>query len=342
MRLSLVIALAALGCAPGTTGTKFPKGRDDPDPVDTDTDTDTDVDTDDTDTDTDTEPLPTFDCSTVPEMPLSNTQLDAPRGYNDVVFDADGAMIGHDGNAFIKATSPTDATALALAGQTVYKMGYLDNGDVVAATDTGTIVRVTPAGATSVVASGINGYGLAIGSDGMIYVGTNYTFVSDGIVRIDPATGDSELWLDASAYPPRAIGFSRDFTVLYFGTLNGGDVYKVELDANLDPVGDPQLVVTLPAGWHDTLEVDACGNVYVGAFFTWSIYRINVDLSIDRILQWDFNSYGHGFEWGSADGGWNEQAIYVTHPYIGSRIEEVEIGVPGAHWVGEVIGGGTP
>jgi hypothetical protein len=142
-------------------------------------------------------------------------------------------------------------------------------------------------------------------------------------------------------YPPRALEFSRDFSVLYFGTLDGGHVLRVPLDEDLNPTGDPELLITLPSGWHDTLEVDACGNLYVGSFYGWNIYRIGADLSITELLSWDFDHYGHGFEWGSAAGGWNEEAIYVTHPYIGSLVDEVVIGVPGRQWVGEVLGGVT-
>jgi hypothetical protein len=94
----------------------------------------------------------------------------------------------------------------------------------------------------------------------------------------------------------------------------------------------------MPTSWHDTVEVDACGNLYIGTFFGHQIYRVNTDLSITQILSWDFNNYGHGFEWGSTAGGWDEYSIYVTHPYVGTWVDQIELGVPGRQWTGEVIG----
>ena len=60
-----------------------------------------------------------------------------------------------------------------------------------------------------------------------------------------------------------------------------------------------------------------------------------------ELIDWDFNSYGHGLEWGEPAGGWDDQTIYVTHPYIGSRVDAYFIGVPSAQWPGTVIGGAT-
>ena len=151
----------------------------------------------------------------------------------------------------------------------------------------------------------------------------------------------AEQIIDCSPYPARAIAFNRDFTRLYFGTLSGNGVYGVDLDANLDPIGDPVLIRAVPDSWHDTVEVDACGHIYVGSVFSSSIFRINADLSVTEIIDWTFNTYGHGFEWGDETGGWDPLSIYVTHPYIGSRVDTFYLGVPGAHWPGTVIGGFT-
>ncbi len=59
----------------------------------------------------------------------------------------------------------------------------------------------------------------------------------------------------------------------------------MDLDADLNPIGEPQRVVTLPSAWHDTLEVDACGNLYVGGFYEWTIYRVSsADLEITALM----------------------------------------------------------
>ncbi len=294
--------------------------------------------------DTGSTPGPQFDCSTVPTVAPQAVMLDAPRGYNDLVFDpVDGSMVGSDDSNLIRATSATDSDVFVPGTDRVYKMGVLPGGDIVAARSAGTgggIVRVAPDGGSTVIATALLIYGLAVGNDGQVYAATNYTSGSEGVLRVDPDTGDWEQIVDASLFPPRALGFNRDFDRLYIGTQNGGDVWAVDLDANLDPISDPERVATVPQGWHDTIEVDACGNVYVGSVFESAIYRVWTDGSFQILLDWDFNNYGHGLEWGDAAGGWNEQAAYVTHPYIGSRVSEVDLGVPGANWVGTVLNAG--
>ena len=283
-----------------------------------------------------------IDCNKLPP-PQKPTRLEAPSGYNDLVFDADGAMIGNDSHSLIRAASPTDSQVFSPNTGTIYKMGYLPNGDIVATASSRDIITITPEGVSSVLVSGLNGYGLSVGSDGLVYVGTNYdTNDTSGIYRIDPTNGDMELYIDASDYAPRALEFSADYSRLYFGTLNGGKVMVVDLDDNLDPIGEPKKLVVVPEGWHDTLEVDACGNVYVGAFFSWSIYRISaIDHSIVTLVSWNFNNYGHGFEWGDPSGGWDEMAIYITHPYNGTWVDEHVIGVPSRTYQGEVMGART-
>jgi hypothetical protein len=287
----------------------------------------------------------TFDCSTMPDMPLAEIPLDAPRGYNDLVFDLNGEMIGHDSSTdvFMRATDEYTAVVHATENSTVYKMGMLSTGDFVANTNNAGLILVTPAGAVSTLNQNVSGYGLAIFPDDSIYVATNYTVGADSIVRVDPVTGDYEI-LEELPVTPRAIAFSRDFDVLYIGTTDNGLVYRLPLDANGDPTESASLLVNVPAAWHDTLEVDACGNVYVGSVFSASIFRVNADLSVDEVLAWGGGfggPYGHGLEWGDAKGGWNEMSAYVTQPYIGSRVTEYDLGVPGQAWPGTVIGGTT-
>ena len=286
-----------------------------------------------------------FDCATVPDVPAAAVPLDAPRGYNDVVFDLNGAMVGHDGQAtFLSATDALNASPLAPESDTVYKMGRLSNGDIVAATSNNGIIRITPAGSVSTVLSTIRGYGLAVFHDDMIYVATNYTSGAQGIIRVDPDSGDWEILEDMSD-TPRDIAFSRDWSTLYIGSADNGNVRALRLDANGDPTATSTVLVTLPQEWHDTVEVDACGNIYVGTVFSTSLFRIEPDMTFSEYITWTggfSGNYGHGATWGDASGGWNEMAMYITHPYIGSRVSEVDVGVPGAHWGGTVVGAQTP
>ena len=279
-----------------------------------------------------------FDCATIPDPLFDRTPLDAPSGYNDLVFDHAGAMIGSDGTSLIRATSPVDWDVYAVGIGMIYKMGYLPNGDIVATTANHTIIKVDSNGLRTILVGDFDGYGLAVGSDGMVYAGTDYTSDAPEIIRVDPVSGEVTQFVDAAQYAPRGLEFSYDFSKLYFGTTDDGRVYAVDLDENLDPNADPVPVVQLPVSWHDTLEGDACGNLYVGSFFGHQITRVDANLDITQILSWNFNNYGHGFEWGSAVGGWDEYSIYVMHPYNGTWVDEVQIGVPGRQWTGEAVG----
>lgn len=198
-----------------------------------------------------------------------------------------------------------------------------------------------PDGGQTVLVGDFDGYGLAVGSDGMVYAGTNYTNNRPQIIRIDPSTGEMSQFLDATGIAPRALDFSTDYSALYFGTTNHGAVLRIALDEDLNPTSEPEEVVMMPVSWHDTLEVDACGNLYVGSFYGHQIMRVNGDLSVTQLMSWNFDNYGHGFEWGSDTGGWEQRSIYVTHPYYGDWVDEVPIGVPGRRWTGEVLGGVT-
>jgi sugar lactone lactonase YvrE len=346
----LPILLLIAGCSSGIVGVETNTQSNTDTNITTDSETETDSDTgsvthSDTDTGGDTGKVvetgvftPTFDCGTIPEPPFTATRLNAPRGYNDLVFDADGAMIGSDNNSLIKATSPDDSEVFAPSIGRIYKMGYLPSGDIVATTSDRSIISITPDGTRSVLVGDFNGYGIAVGSDGMIYAGTNYNSPKPEIIRVDPASGKKTQLIDATDFAPRGLEFSHDYSTLYFGTTNNGHVYRVPLDKKLNPTDDPELLITMPTSWHDTVEVDACGNLYIGTFFGHQIYRVNTDLSVTQILAWNFDNYGHGFEWGSAVGGWDDHSIYVTHPYVGTWVDQIELGVPGRQWSGEVIG----
>ncbi len=339
MRRSPLLPLLALslGCSPpGVTERPEPdKPSDSGSPGDSGADTASDTGGDSGDT------ILAFDCATVPEPPFDATRLDAPRGYNDLVFDEEGAMYGCDGGLLIQATSPDDAALFAPGVGVLYKMGMLPSGDIVATTASRTIITITPDGGHEVLVGDFDGYGLAVGSDGMVYAGTNYTTNRGEIIRVDPSTGEMTQFLDATGMAPRGLEFSADDTKLYFGTTNHGAVFALPLDEDLNPVSEPEQVVMMPMSWHDTLEVDACGNLYVGSFYGHRIMRVDSELEITELMSWNFDNYGHGFEWGSAAGGWEEQSIYVTHPYNGSWVDEIPIGVPGRQYTGEVVGGVT-
>ncbi len=135
------------------------------------------------------------------------------------------------------------------------------------------------------------------------------------------------------------LNFSPDYSRLYYGTYSGnGRVYYVDLDVDLNPVGEPVVLATgVGSGdYHDSMGVDACGNLYVADFARRALYRISPKGNLQLYHQFSSNEYGHGLEWGSGEGGWKSLSVYMPQPYHNNRVIELDIGVPSRHYPGPV------
>jgi hypothetical protein len=277
-----------------------------------------------------------IDCSALSASPLSTTQLGMPRGYHDVAFDGQGNIIGSDNFALVKVDAADNLSLFTPDLGSVQQMDWLDNGDLAVSVDSNlSITRVTPAGVTSVITPNVGAYGLITGDDGMLYA-ANYF----GVQRIDPETGMSETVVSAAGLSPRVVGFSPDNTKLYIGTGVGweplpmqGNVYAVDWDPEtMEPIGEPYVFATgVGTGdYHDSMAVDACGNLYVCDFVTAILYRVSPSGEVSEYLNFGgtFSTmYGHGARFGRGEG-WHEDALYLPQPYGNNRVLEVVIGVP--------------
>lgn len=276
-------------------------------------------------------PVLDYDCEDLTQPFVSEMELGAPRGYHDLVFDDQGRIIGSDGGSLLAVTYD-DVVEVFLPGPPsgVQGMDVLENGDVVVVTNSGELRRITDTQQNTLIASGFSGaYGVTVGPDEMVYVCT-----PSAISRVDPDSGDQEIWLSTPSQHPRAMVFNLDSTGVYFSTLVFGNspVYFVEVDEDLDPVGAPVVFATnVGQGYHDGLGIDACGNLYVPDFNTAGLYRIDPSGVVTTLYNEGtapFNHYGHGLEWGSGIDGWNDHAIYLPQPYDGNTVNEVVLGVP--------------
>jgi len=296
--------------------------------IDSDTDTDTDTDSD-TDTDTDTD-VPVFNCAEVPDEPTEINELDEPRGYHDVLFDAEGNLLGTDWSGHLIAASDSDtADVLVPNVGTIQGMELLPDGSIVAGANKG-VVRIDPDEGVSMLAAIGYSYGVLLGPDGMIYAGSG-----NKIFRIDPETGGFEDYAELPGLHTNAhmFEFSPDFSRMYVGVV-ASDAYlwAIDLDDKLDPKGDPWVFAEeVGSGYHDGLGVDVCGNIYVNDFWTQSFYRVSPLGEVSLLLDWrdGSNHYGHGQAFGSEVGGvWRPDAIYVPQPYDGNTVEEVVVEIP--------------
>ena len=77
----------------------------------------------------------------------------------------------------------------------------------------------------------------------------------------------------------------------------------------------------------DGFGVDICGNLWI-ACYPDKLYRVPPDGGGAMYHEWASSSYGHGLEWGSGVGGWDDESLYLPQPFDGNTVVRVEIGVP--------------
>ncbi len=276
-----------------------------------------------------------WDCAALPSRgDFDDNELEGPRGYHDVIFDNAGNILGSDGSTLMSATYEGVATPVVPGVGTLQGMARLPDGDIVAADDLGArLLRITAEGATSTLAGDLPGiYGVTVGPDGMIYTGPILRGARAEMVRVDPATGLAQQWVRLPAIDsPRMVVFSVDNTVGYIATTGRALVYAVDLDADLNPIGEARVYAEgVGNGWQDGIGLDVCGNLYIPDYASSGLYRVAPDGTSENLFRPRAGIYGHGLEWGSGIGGWRQDAIYMPQPYDQNTVREVVVGAPSA------------
>ena len=112
----------------------------------------------------------------------------------------------------------------------------------------------------------------------------------------------------------------------------------VDLDANYDPISAPVILASTPGSWHDGLEVDVCGNIYVAEYNNRAMYRISPGGIVSTYFApSDTSLYGHGVVFGTGEGPFDEMSMYIPQPYNGDTVSVIETGVPYRTYTGPVI-----
>ena len=128
---------------------------------------------------------------------------------------------------------------------------------------------------------------------------------------------------------------------MYMGTNSGTTVYYVDLNEDLEVISEPEPFRSgVGDGWMDGLAVDICGNVYVAEYYSGGMYRISPDATEMTTLfrvGASGSMYGHGIQWGSGVGGWDDHTMFIPQPYNGDSVAELYLGVPYRTWEGIVI-----
>ncbi|MFT5992366.1 MAG: hypothetical protein ACJA1R_001341 [Flavobacteriales bacterium] len=301
---------------------------------------------------------PFFDCSR-PAGPVGPSRIVAnASGYHGLAFDLSGNIIGNDNSSLLRHKSDGTGGLWVPGIGTVQQMSFLlpDEGfdgqtDLVAGDSNG-LLRISPAGSTSTLTPDLDIYGVEIGPDGMVYAAG-----SNGIWRINPATNSYETLLAGGAgFTPHTLTFNADYTLMIIGTLTGfsggsSDILAYELDCDLNPIGEPLVYgVSVGGGYHDAVNFDICGNLYISDFSNSDLYRVRpgepilgerftLGGQVDLLIDWEIGgdaleSYGHGFVWGTGQDGWRPDAAYVPLPYADDQVKEILIGIPGVRWDG--------
>ena len=272
-----------------------------------------------------------WDCDALTEPFVSQQTLVNPRGQHDVAFDGDGRILGFDGASILAVTYDDEVTVWVPGVTAASGMDVLENGDLLYTDENlGALRRVSVLDQqTWTVATDLPAaYGITVGPDQQAYVATGYD-----VVRVDPETGDVELFVVLpQSVQPRGTVFNLDSTGVYVIAANspGAAVYLVAVDENLDPTGATSVVALgVGFGYHDAIGIDACGNLYIADFYSWALYRVAPDGTVSTIYaNVESGLYGHGLEWGSGLGGWNDRAIYLPLRFGGLLVSEMVLGVP--------------
>lgn len=283
------------------------------------------------------EPVPDpvdVDCSALPDTLQPETTVPGAKAYKGLAFDADGMIVGSDTSSLIKASRSGDWDVFLPGVGEVEGMVYLPGGDLVVTTSwgDGAMRRITPGGGISTLAADLGAYSVVLGPDGKLWAAG-----WDGAWRVDPDSGAVETLISSgydAPWSPRTVAFSRDLSRVYFGTVDdSGRIFFLELNGSHDPVGSPQVFVSgVGNGWHDGLGMDGCGNLWAAEFESSSLYRISADGEVEKMVDWssDRDQFGHGLAWGSGQGGWRADALYLPVPEGDYAVKEIVVGVPAA------------
>jgi len=285
--------------------------------------------------------LPPIDCAALSPSPLSAATVPGGRGYHGLVFADDGRLVGSDGN-LVGVDSKGAVSVIVPGTGSLQQLDKLSDGTLVAASSSDGVVFTVDAttGGTEVISAGLSFglYGLRVGPDDLVYIADQ-----DRVLRIDPETGITEVWLDHADVEPKVLDFNIDYTKMYIGTnYSSGKVFEVLIDANYDPIGPPTVLAETPGSWHDSLTVDVCGNLYVAEYNNRAMYRITPDGQVGTLIDLSGSSndqYGHGAVFGTGQDGWLADAIYVPQPYNGDTVAEIVVGVPHRTYQGVVLNG---
>jgi len=196
--------------------------------------------------------------------------------------------------------------------------------------DDGSILRVTPEGDVTVVATGIGDPNfIYVRRDGSLLVSDDFT---DIIYRVT-TDGQTEVFLQGIQAPNgmvEAVDRSALYVAQTFASLApltfDRRVWRVALDTDGNP-GTPQLLGEVGGlGANDGVALDAEGRLYVACNIDGQVWRIDpADGSTLLIAQGIFSVASLAF----GEGTWTDTSLFATQLF-GGNVWEIPVGVGGA------------
>jgi sugar lactone lactonase YvrE len=246
-----------------------------------------------------------------------------------VVADTDLWEIGTDGSTTMVAdlTNPVGLGSMGAQDILVGEFGPLSfTSD--GANDDGSVVRVTPDGAASTVATGIGDPNfIHVRDDGTLLVSDDFT---DIIYEVIDGTASTFL---QGIQSPNGLVESLDRTELYVAQtftsvapLAFDDrVWKVPLTDGRP--GTPELLTELGGlGANDGVTLDAQGRLYVAENLDGKVWRIDPATGETELVAEDMRGVA---SLAFGEGNFHHTSIYATQ-LLGGKVWEIPVGVQGA------------
>jgi len=270
------------------------------------------------------------DCANIPQAPFSYKVLTGHKASEDMDFDNAGNLVGFDsGNLFKSKFMGQPQIWVPGSGDFIAGLRFTSNGILVYANvSSNALFKVTPPANKEFVIGGLSyPNGMDADNSGRIVVAEQS---ASQVRRVNPDTGESDI-LGTGMNNPNGVSFSPDYKTLYVGSFGGGMIYKIELDANDQPISQTIFAQSFSQnGTFDGMGVDACGNVYVCEYIAAKVWRIPPDGQNPHVVV-DLSAetgWIPNMQWGSGIGGWDPNILYVRDISSG-KMYEVPVGVPG-------------
>lgn len=267
-------------------------------------------------------------CDMLPPGPLDPAEVVAVfSGSEDIAFDGKGHIAGKKQTDIVLSDAAGQLTTVATDVPQAYGLRYRPDGFlVVALPNDDKVIEVSPDGAITDVASGLNGpNGLYPDFDGNVWV----TEIGGGRVsRINP-----DKTVDVIVSGPQAAGangvvLDKERNMLFYTNYGQGRIRRVDLSA-ANFAGEE--VVVIQNAKLDGLVMDACGNLYVVDQGNSDLYRVKLDAvgaavgAAELLASFPKNVANAQFGSGA---GFDPQTLYVAgNP---GTVYAVAAGVPGA------------